>query len=841
MELISFKKESNKRYVHEDMRAAKVFPIAAYDDETKIFVNDDNTAGFAYACEPMFGADEQYEERLKSFINTDFPDETILQIFWFRSPDIMKTMADMQLMRVEKRVKNPLLTNFTQQRADFFKHSTLHPIDLQTNQRVHDLKVIISAKIPIKGKWPTKEEQYTIESYQKKTNASLNTLGMRPKAMGAKHLLRVLSSTLNWSADSSWRQNAVEHDEHRPLSEQILDYQNDITYTHGHVKVGDTYIKSLSAKRLPDSMFFGDAIKYVGDLRGGNVAIKQNYAIVCNIYYPPTDKSKHSMERSRAIALNQAKGPLVSLVPILAEKKKGFDTLYDSVNDGNRIIKMTYTMMIFGRSEDEITEAAVHARSYWREQRFTMLEDRFVQLPLLINSLPMMADRDAVSDLWRYKTLTAEHAAVILPLFGEWKGTGTPHLNLVSRNGQLMNFSLHDTNSNKNMLICATSGGGKSFFTNEIILSYMSEGAQVWVIDVGRSYLKLAEVMGGDFVHFGPESDISINPFPLVASMDGQKDTRSKMLTEDELDAIENGEERDDGEEDAIVGLIAAMATINSPLDDVQLTALRTIVSETWLEKDRDMLVDDVAMRCKEHEDRRVRDLATRLHSFTSKGSYGRYFSRPNNVTFNSQLTVLELEELKSRIQLQKVVLFQLIYQIQQAVYLGDRSKRKLIVIDEAWDLLANGGTEVQRFIEHAYRRFRKYGASVLLVTQSIQDMYKSPVGEAIVENSATKGLFSHKDEAVDKLKREAKLTLPDGGYALLKTVHTNAPWYSEIFLETERGAGVGRLFVNDFQKLLYSTDPEEVSQIDNYKKQGMSTAEAINAILQNRRNRGRA
>ena len=835
MEMISLKQKRKNRYIHEEMRASSIFSLLAYDDENEIFINDDQTAGFAFLCEPVKGADEQMEERLKSFINTDFPNETIMQVLWFRSPDIMKTMADMELMRIEKGINDPLMKDFVSQRADFFRKSTLTPIDGHTLLRVHDLKICISVKIPIKSVTPSKEEVYMIDSYRKKARASLQTLRMMPMAMNAKHLLRLLSTLLNWSPESSWRQNAIEHDQHRPLSEQILDYENDITYGHGHVKVGDTYIKSLSAKRLPDSMFFGDAIKYVGDLRGGNVAIKQNYAIVCNIYYPSPDKAKSSMERSRAIALNQAKGPLVSLVPILAEKKKGFDTLYDSLNDGNRIIKMTYTMLLFGKSEDEVTEAGVQARSYWREQRFTLLEDRFVQLPLLINCLPMMADRDAVSDLWRYKTITAEHAAVILPVFGEWKGTGTPHMNLVSRNGQLMTFSMHDTSSNKNMLICATSGGGKSFFTNDIIMSYMSEGAQVWVIDVGRSYLKLAEALNGDFIHFGSDSDISINPFPMIVSMDGQKGTRSRMLSEEEIWSIESGEESDDGEEDAIVGLVCAMATINSPLDDVQLTALRAIISKIWLEKDREMLVDHVADECAKSEDRRVRDLATRLQAFTSKGSYGRYFSRPNNVTFNNQLTVLELEELKSRAHLQKVVLFQLIYQIQQAVYLGDRSKRKLVIIDEAWDLLANGGPEVQRFIEHAYRRFRKYGASVLLVTQSIQDMYKSPVGEAIVENSATKGLFSHKDEAVDKLKREAKLTLSEGGYSLLKTVHTNAPWYSEIFLETERGGGVGRLFVNDFQKLLYSTNPEEVAEIESYTKRGYSTVDAINAILKSR------
>lgn len=837
MELITFKQRSGKGYMHKEVRASRLFPILAYDEEKKIFINDqeDQSSGFGFLCEPLKGSDGQLQERLSSFLNTDFPPGTIVSVMWIRSPDIMRQVADMELMRTYAPYSSPLLRDVIAQRGAFLKKGTLRPLDSSVGNLVVNLQVVITVKIPIKGAWPTNEEEYQIASFQKKTRANLETVGMAPVTMDDDMLLRVLSSVLNWGEEASWRQGVVKSEDDKPLSDQVLDYDTDIVADNGFVKLGDTFVKVLSAKRLPESMYFGDAIRYVGDLRGGNVSIKQNYAIVCNIYYPDAEGAKHSMERSRAMALNQAKGPMLAFVPILGEKKQGFDSLYESVNDGNRIVKMTYSMILFGKNEDEVTEAAVHARSYWREQRFTMMEDRFIQLPMLINCLPMMADRDAVRDLWRYKTLTAEQAAVLIPIFGEWKGTGTPHVNLVSRNGQLMNFSMHDTGTNKNMLICATSGGGKSFFTNELILSYMSEGAQVWVIDVGRSYEKLCSSVNGDFVHFGPSSDISVNPFPLVVSLDGQDNTRSKMLSPEEIQAIDSGEERDDGEEDALVGLVSSMATISSPLDDFQLSTLRKIVTDTWKAKDRDMLVDDIAEKCAEHSDQRINDLAVRLQAFTSTGSYGRYFSRPNNVDFNNQLTVLELEELKGRQQLQKVVLFQLIYQIQQAVYLGARDRKKLVIIDEAWDLLANGGPEIQKFIEHAYRRFRKYGASVLLVTQSIQDMYKTPVGEAIVENSATMGLFRHNEETVDKLKREDKLTLPEGGYYLLKTVHTIQGRYSEIFLKTERGMGVGRLFVNEFQKLLYSTNAEDVHAIQQKQEMGMSVEDAIRAVIQDR------
>ncbi|MDA1379425.1 hypothetical protein PCI56_05630 [Plesiomonas shigelloides subsp. oncorhynchi] len=76
---------------------------------------------------------------------------------------------------------------------------------------------------------------------------------------------------------------------------------------------------------------------------------------------------------------------------------------------------------------------------------------------------------------------------------------GTYHAALISRNGQLMSLSLHDSNTNKNLVIAAESGSRvKSFLTNELIFSYLSEGAQVWVIDAGKSYQKLSEMLNGD-------------------------------------------------------------------------------------------------------------------------------------------------------------------------------------------------------------------------------------------------------------------------------------------------------------------------------------------------------
>jgi conjugal transfer ATP-binding protein TraC len=113
--------------------------------------------------------------------------------------------------------------------------------------------------------------------------------------------------------------------------------------------------------------------------------------------------------------------------------------------------------------------------------------------------------------------------------------------------------------------------------------------------------------------------------------------------------------------------------------------------------------------------------------------------------------------------------------------------------------------------------------------------MYKSPVGDAIVDNTATIALFRHKSEAIETLKDDKKLVMPDGAYSLLRTVHTLPPYYSEIFIKGETGIGVGRLVVSDYSKLLYSTDPVDKSAIKRYRDQGLSFDESIRRVLRDR------
>jgi conjugal transfer ATP-binding protein TraC len=93
--------------------------------------------------------------------------------------------------------------------------------------------------------------------------------------------------------------------------------------------------------------------------------------------------------------------------------------------------------------------------------------------------------------------------------------------------------------------------------------------------------------------------------------------------------------------------------------------------------------------------------------------------------------------------------------------------------------------------------------------------------------------LLKQKGQTIDQVRRDEKLPLTEAGYDLLKTVHTQAGKYSEIFFITENGAGIGRLIVNRFQQLLYSTKHSEVQAIKDYQRQGLALQDAIDAVIQ--------
>ena len=817
MEVFGFRRQSADGIVDEDVRACQFCPVQAYDEQSKLFLCDDSTLGFAFECVPLAGGDQHTKERIEQLVAGDYPPGTIMQFFLYRSPDIEPQLN--ALARIRQDHMDGPLAGVVKQRIDFLRAHTKKNIHGRSFSggdydcgRIQESRLIVSIKIPFEGKEPNESDVVLTKTWETKTESALSSVGLWPYALSASRYIRLMQSIINWSPNATWRNMPVmgEWEEDKTISAQIFDPTTDLVIADkSTLQLGEhCFVKVMSAKRIPDAFFFTEAMKYVGNTMGGNDKLTINYAVCCNVFFPVTQSEKSKLETKRTWTVNQAVGPMLKFVPVLADKKHSFDILSESFQKGAKPIRMTFSVLLFSDSRKAVERAAVSAQSYWDTMHFHLMEDYFITAPMFQNCLPLCAEKEAVFHLDRYKTMTTRELPVLLPVFGEWKGTGTFHVALISRNGQLMSLSLHDSDTNKNAVIAAESGSGKSFLLNEIIVSYLSEGAQVWVIDAGKSYKKLNEQLDGDFLQFDEASKICLNPFELI---DDWKE-----------------------DEDTISALIAAMASEKEKLSDFQMAGLKQILKRLWETKGQAMTVDDIAAECLGHTEQRMHDIGQQLFSFTSKGGYGQYFHGHNTMRFENPFTVLELDELQGRTHLRQVVLMQLIFQIQREMYLGERNRKKIMIIDEAWDLIKSGPVSV--FIEHGFRKFRKYGGSAIIATQSLNDLYENPVGRAIAENANMMLLLGQKPETIASIRDSGRLVLSEAGFNLLSTVASVGGVYSEIFVKSgHTGVGVGRLIVSNFEKMLFSTAPEDVNAIENYTNRGLSVTDAINHVLRDR------
>jgi conjugal transfer ATP-binding protein TraC len=229
--------------------------------------------------------------------------------------------------------------------------------------------------------------------------------------------------------------------------------------------------------------------------------------------------------------------------------------------------------------------------------------------------------------------------------------------------------------------------------------------------------------------------------------------------------------------------------------------------------------------------DPRIADLGRSLMPYTADGSYGRWFTGPANVNFDSNFILLEMDHLSSKPELRAVVLMLLMYLIAQNIYMGRRDLPKLCLLDEAWDLMRTGATS--KFIEGLYRKVAKHGGAVVTATQGVDDYYGSETAEAALRNADWMFLLQQKEESIEQIAKSGKLILDESMKRELRSVRRVGNQYSEIFIKaTDYPPTVGRLFADPYSRLLSSTSPSEVQALDDLQAQGMSVDEAIQHML---------
>lgn len=427
------------------------------------------------------------------------------------------------------------------------------------------------------------------------------------------------------------------------------------------------------------------------------------------------------------------------------------------------------------------------------------------------------------------ETMTRE-AQNMLPLLAEWKGQQAPGMMLCGRRGQLFfwnpfshaflpNAKNAQTNHNYNICIAGQTGSGKSVFMNELMTTILGVGGRVFVMDMGRSFKKSCQILGGQHVEFKMTSPLCLNPFTHIPQGNTlqEEGDRAEMLS-------------------LLRSICQVMAAPKMGTNDLQNAYLEQAIKDAWEKKQNKATITDIQEYLKNREEQAAKDLGQMLHSFTKDGKYGRFFEGEANVRFDRNLVVIEIDDLRNHPELMAVVIQMMILQINQMMSKGDRVTPFAIIIDECWILLA--GKDGAQCINGSSRTTRKYKGSIVCGTQHLTDFFQEdcPAATAAFKSSAWKCILYQESDVVSSLREHPELkgfVESDWQLELLKSVHARVPHYSEVAIYGPDVHGViGRLRLDPFSRLLYSTNPEEYQAIENHIKRGMSVENAVEAVM---------
>ncbi len=768
--------------------------VEAYDPETNLYLTCDGYVCGIFECFPkiMVG-----EESIQCFIDlyagTVLPQKSIVQTILIGDTYVEPLINKFVNLRYSRGTEiDPTAKVWLEDYSRFILENKFKEISDVIEVPTRNFRLFVVYKIPCSPE-EYKSRPYYYSQIHRSVKNSLESNYFFPIEILPEQYIKLMYTLINPAYDPNFREY---YDPHLPIYNQIVEGNNIIKIGRDYIVLGDCYGKAITVKAYPSSVAFTDTITFMGDIMKNKLQIHTPFMLTANFIIPDEKvlinlyKKIEFLDRQKAASSLSAK---------LLQRQEEAAWIMKNIEEKKRLVQGYLSWWIFSPDLDSVNKCAQTIKSILNLRGYKGQEELgSVNLLLFSQALPGNASEEVIYKVVkRAKTMFDFNAANLTPVTGDWKGTGTPVVPFISRRGQIMFFNFFDGSEGYNACIAARTGSGKSFLTNHIVSAYHSlpDVSNIWIIDVGESYKATALLKGGTYIDFSEEADIQINPFTLTSEASFNEDF------------------------DIILKIVSKMAKPTEGVNDTEKAildfAIRNAFSKYGKNTNVDRIVEELNVIAAESTEDIKKDtaslLATNLYRWTTAGTYGKFVNRGTNINVFNKLTILELRHLKQKPDLKTVMLMLIFYAVIKVVMLDDdRTKKKILIFDEAWQFLDD--LQTAKFIEEAYRTFRKHGACIISITQGIQDFYQNPHTKAMFFQASYVLLLAQKPENIQLLKKEEHLVLSEYEYQLLNSLRTVKGVYSEIFFITPVGRGVGRLIVPPLSYWQYTSDANDVA-----------------------------
>ncbi len=350
---------------------------------------------------------------------------------------------------------------------------------------------------------------------------------------------------------------------------------------------------------------------------------------------------------------------------------------------------------------------------------------------------------------------------------------------------------------NRNRLIFGPSGTGKSFIINHIASQYYEQGHHIVMIDIGNSYKKLCTLVDGQYFTYDMNEPLEFNPFYVH----GEVDIDKKEFLVSLIMFLWKGDSKYSKEEQQIITLYLDAYYIKlkvHPEIPAKLSTFYEFVMESRVEYNEEKYFDKLSF------DLSVRDFYD--------GKYSKILNsdKPVDLT-NERFIVFEMDNIKDH-----PILFPLVTMLSIDVVMTKIKKlpgvKKSIFIDECWKPISKG--EMAEFIKYMYKTVRKFYGEVAIATQDIEDIIETSAGPAMINNTDTMILLSHKKKMASKDKFQQFLSFNESDLEKLFSTDKR-----EVFVKVGNLSNVYKVSVSQERYACYTSNANENEYIfERYK-----------------------
>jgi hypothetical protein len=386
---------------------------------------------------------------------------------------------------------------------------------------------------------------------------------------------------------------------------------------------------------------------------------------------------------------------------------------------------VSFYLTIGAENPVELRTQADALRASCRRMMLQMVQPYFEMRQALLSSWPLGTDL-----LGREHILHTSALTTMMPWLQEDLADAEGHYwGYNKETGGLCVFDPFDTErfSNANIAVMAHSGAGKSYAAASVVLSGHTRGIGAIVLDPEAEYGGMIRALGGTYLHLASGSGHAINALdPLLFTVDSDEPTDQLSDVLDligmmcgKLDEVERAHV------EAITRQVISSATDTPVLGDI------------WRELDRVQPGSRVS---------------TILHRWVT-GDLGRLFSAPTNVDLGASVVGFNLRDLSEELIPPACLL------LANWLWTALRRERRPrhLLIDEVGLLLEH--EPIRRFLIRLARRIRKYGGSLILVSQNPGDFFETKDGAVLATNPSILLLGAQKHSEATKLQKAFNLT----------------------------------------------------------------------------------